>query len=373
MRIGTKLYSRGELERRIGSLRQLGGTRHVELAEGRAKGVAAIEVATGSGLDFTVLPDRGLDIESCSFKGLNLVYLTPSGIAHPAFHDPAGFEWLRTFSGGLLTTCGLTYFGDPGRDGEEELGLHGRYASLPALRVCDLSRWQGEDYLLEIRGTVEEASLFGDKLRLERSISSALGSGSLILRDRVQNFGSRPSPFTILYHLNAGFPLLDAGSELVCTSLSVEPYDAVSAAHLADVLRFQAPDPGFPSPGQDFLHTMAGDEEGYAWAAMINRSLGPAGGPEGLALYLRFRTDTLPFLNEWKLLAETDYVVGLEPVNTMVLNRARLRREGRLPMLAPGETRDMELELGVLEGAEQIGHFVERVGRIISSGRGARA
>jgi hypothetical protein len=369
MRIGNRTYSRRELERRIGSVLQLGGTRHVELAEGRAKGVAAIEVSTGSGLAFTVLPDRGLDIPFCTFKGLNLVYLAPGGIAHPAFHDPAGFEWLRTFFGGLLTTCGLTYFGDPGRDGEEELGLHGRYASLPALRVCDRSRWEGDEYRLEISGTVEEASLFGDKLRLERSIASALGANSLTVRDRVHNFGSRPAPFTILYHINAGFPLLDAGSELHSTSFSVQPYDAEAAAHLGELERFAAPDPGYAGMGEDFLHTMAADEQGYAWAALINRGLGPAGGPEGLALYLRFRADTLPYLNEWKMLADTDYVVGIEPTNTKIRNRAILRREKRLPFLAPGETREMEVEIGVLEAAEGIAQFVERVRRIGAAAR----
>jgi len=359
MHLAGKNYARREVERHVGGLGQAGGVRRVVLAEGRAKGVEAFQFETGDGLSFTVLPDRGLDIPFCSFKGLNLVFQAPGGVAHPAFLDPAGFEWLRVFFGGLLTTCGLTYFGDPGPDGGDQLGLHGRYTGLPAVRVGDLSRWEGEEYLLEVAGTVEEASLFGEKLRLERSVASRIGSRQLTVRDRVQNFGRRPAPFTILYHINAGFPLLAADSELESSSVSVEPYNPASARP-REVRRFAPPDADLPGMGLDYLHTMAADADGRAWAALLNRGLRPRGGPAGLGLYLAFRADTLPYLSEWRMLAEGEYVVGLEPANTKVLNRAVLRREGRLPVLEPGETREMEVELGVLEGPEEIGAFAAR-------------
>jgi hypothetical protein len=368
MRLAGKEYTRGEIERHVGSLGQAGGVRRVALAEGRAKGVEAFEFQTGAGLDFTVLPDRGLDIPFCCFKGLNLVWQAPGGLAHPAFHDPAGFEWLRVFFGGLLTTCGLSYFGDPGPDGGQELGLHGRYSALPAVRVRDLSRWEGDEYLLEVAGTVEEASLFGERLRLERSVATRIGARFLTVRDRVENFGRRPSPFTILYHVNAGFPLLCAESQLEASSAAVEPYDTAAAGQLKEVWRFAAPDPEFPGMGLDYLHTMAADAEGRAWAALVNRVLEPQGGPRGLGLALRFRADTLPYLNEWKMLADGDYVVGVEPANTKCLNRAALRREGRLPMLAPGEDRTMEVELGVLEGPEEIEAFAARCRAIRGGG-----
>jgi hypothetical protein len=360
MHLAGKNYTRREVERHVGGLGQAGGVRRVVLAEGRAKGVEAFQFQTGDGLDFTVLPDRGLDIPFCSFKGLNLVFQSPGGVAHPAYLDPAGFEWLRVFFGGLLTTCGLTYFGDPGPDGGVELGLHGRYTGLPAAQVRDLSRWEGEEYLLEVAGTVEEASLFGEKLRLERSVSSRIGARHLTVRDRVQNFGRRPAPFTILYHINAGFPLLCAEAELESSSASVEPYDKAAAQALGPARRFTPPDPDLPGMGLDFLHTMAADSDGRAWAALLNRGLHPRGGPAGLGLYLAFRADSLPYLSEWRMLAEGEYVVGLEPANAKVLNRALLRREGRLPVLEPGDAREMEVELGVLEGPREIEAFTAR-------------
>jgi hypothetical protein len=166
----------------------------------------------------------------------------------------------------------------------------------------------------------------------------------------VENFGFRSSPLTVLYHINCGFPLLDEFSELELSSAEIEPYDDNAERHLAEVRRFSAPRAGFQ--GQDFLHRMVPDAEGYARAVLINPRL-----HGGLGLYLRFHTDNLPFLNEWKMLDEGDYVVGIEPVNTKTVGRATLREEKRLPWIEPGECRDMEVEIGVLEGTEEIETF----------------
>jgi hypothetical protein len=357
VRIGNREMSRREVERRIGDMGQLGGIRSFELVEGRARGVRCLEVDTGAGLRFTVVADRGLDVSDFSWKGTNLVYHAPGAMAHPAFYDPAGLEWLRVFFAGLFTTCGLTYFGSPGRDGGEDLGLHGRYSALPALRVNDLSRWEGDEYILSISGVVEECALFGDKLRLTRSISTSIGARSFRLHDRVENFGARPSPFTILYHVNPGFPLLDADSELLMSSASVEPYNAHSKDLLADVLKVTPPDPSWKEV--NYLHDMAADGKGYARAALVNRNL-----YGGLGLSISFRTESLPYLSEWKMLNEGDYVVGMEPVNTKIANRAELRAAGRLPMLAPGEAREMDLEFGVLDGKAEIDAFGAEAARI---------
>ncbi len=358
MKIGDREYSRKELERYTGNLYQLGGTYDYTFSEGTAKGVRAIDFKTGSGLHFTVIPDRGLDIAYCAYKGINLVYLTPNGIAAPTFYNPQGLEWLRTFFAGLLTTCGLTYFGNPGKDGEEELGLHGRYSAIPAEKVCDLSRWEGDSYILKVTGTVEECALFGHKLRLTRTITSEIGEKYLRISDKVENFGSQASPFTILYHINAGFPLLDESSKLILTSKHIEPYDKLSEENIPGHTRFSTPIHEFSE--QNFLHTMAEDDGGFALTGVINRSL--AG---GLGLYLKFRINTLPYLSEWKQMGEVDYVLGIEPCNTIIKNRAKLRKDGRLPFIEPGEVKQMEIELGVLEGEEEINSFCKQVEKVL--------
>ena len=354
MRVGSKHYTRAEILERVGSIRQLGGTRRCVLDDGRTKGVAAIEVDTGAGLRFTVLPDRGMDISSASFRGTNLVHLTQNAEAHPAYYEPEGLGWLRTFFAGLLTTCGLTYLGPPGPDGEDVLGLHGRATTTPARQVCDLSRWEGDEYRIELTGVLEETALFGDKIRLTRSISTRIGSKSLLIHDRAENFGYQTSPFTILYHVNPGFPLLDAASELVLTVAETTPCDAKSAEGMEAMRRFTAPVHGFQE--ENFLHRMAADGEGSAYAAMLNREL-----DGGLGLSLRFDTRTLPYMNEWKSMVQGDYVVGIEPCNVPCENRAVLRERGLLPFLEPGEVREMRVEIGVLEGTAEIEAFERRV------------
>ena len=354
MRIGNREFSRAEILRRVGNVSQIASARHVVLDDGRAKGVAAIDFDTGAGLRFTVLPDRGMDISSASYKGCNLVYLTPNGEVHPAYYEPQGAGWLRIFFGGLLTTCGLTTIGAPGRDGDEDLGLHGRYAAIPARQVCDGSRWDGDDYVLEASGVMEESQLFGDKLRLTRTISSRAGAKTLVIQDVVENFGHRLSPLTILYHINFGFPLLDATSRAVISTAESTPFNERSAQGMAEMLAFSDPVVGYEE--QNFLHRMAADAEGCAYAAMINPELG-----DGLGVYIKFDRGALPYLNEWKMMGEGDYVAALEPCNAPCENRGALRQKGLLPFLAPGEVQEIRVEIGVLEGAAEIHSFERRV------------
>jgi hypothetical protein len=362
MNIGGREFSRKEIGRWVGNLSQLGGTRHYTLDEGPAKGMRAIDVDTGSGLRFTVLPDRGLDISQASYRGINLVFITPNGEVNPMFYESRGVEWQRIFFGGLLTTCGLTYFGPPGRDGEEELGLHGRYAAIPAKRISDTSRWQGDEYLIELTGAVEEAVLFGDKVRLTRRITTSLGRKSLSIQDRVENFGYKPSPYTILYHINPGFPLLSDASYLLVSSETAQGINEHSNRHLQERLKAAPPQPDFAE--QVFWYSMSGDPQNFAYAAIVNKSL--AG---GLGLYVRFRKDSLPCLSTWKMLGEGEYVFSLEPCNVFCENRSVLRRKGSLPFLDPGQASENEVEIGVLDGAVEITEFERMLAEISRSGR----
>jgi len=354
MRIHGREFNREQVLKRIGRIAQFGGTRHYTLSDGRSKHVAAIDVDTGSGFRVTALPDRGLDISLASYKGLNLVYLTPNGEVHPAFYEPEGLGWLQTFFGGLLTTCGLTYLGPPGVDGGQRLGLHGRYAASPARQVCDRSGWDDDEYRVEISGIVEECAVFGDKIRLTRTITTSLGSNSLTICDVAENFGYATSPFTILYHVNAGFPLLDASARLSLTAKKSFPLDETSAAGFDQWHVVSEPIPGFAE--QNYLHTMACGQDGRAAAALINREL-----LDGLGLFLRFDPQELPYLNQWKMMGEGDYVMGIEPCNAPCANRAELRSQGLLPVLEPGQTHTSRVEIGVLDGGEDIDRFLEQM------------
>jgi galactose mutarotase-like enzyme len=315
---------------------QLGGTRHYTLSDGWGRNLRCIDVDSGSGLRYTILPDRGMDISLASFKGINLVYLTCNSETHPAYYEPEGIGWLRTFDGGLLTTCGLTYFGAPVNDNGEELGLHGRYSTIPAKQVRDLSDWEGDQYIIKVRGTAEEGFMFGNKLRLERELKTIMGENKIQITDKVTNFGFNPSPFTILYHMNLGYPLLDENAELFIDTSSVSPRDENSEKGIKDIRKFTVPQAGFRE--QVFDHVLKADAGGMASASLQNRAL-------GISLKIRFDTSTLPYLVQWKNMGPGDYVLGLEPCNTPGKNRKLLRETNMLPVMEPGESRTHRVEV----------------------------
>jgi hypothetical protein len=89
----------------IGDPQQIAGITRCTLDEGKAAGVQALEVNTGRGLRFTVLPGRGMDIAGAYFQGKALSFLSPTGITSPAYYEEQGLARLRSFYAGLLTTC----------------------------------------------------------------------------------------------------------------------------------------------------------------------------------------------------------------------------------------------------------------------------
>src|SRR5439155_12100220 len=151
---------------------QIAGVRLIELADGKERGSRAAEIKTGSGLSFTVLIDRGLDVSTAEFNGKALAWRSMTGDAHPAFFEPEGLGWLRTFFGGLLVTCGLNWMGAPCHDeeagpkrlGPRDLGLHGRISHTPAAAVYADAAWEGNEYRIWIRGRMRESLVFGEDL-----------------------------------------------------------------------------------------------------------------------------------------------------------------------------------------------------------------
>ena len=338
---------KGDLRKLVGSVSQVAGIRLVELVDGRVRGMRAADVYTGSGLRFQVLVDRGLDIGAAEHAGRPLAFVHPA-LGTPALHERPGIGFLRTFGGGLVTTCGLDHFGPPDAEGEG-YGLHGRASHLPGEGVCVRQEWRGEDYVLEIEGETRQARLFGENLRLERRISTRLGATSLVLEDRVTNEGFRPAPLAVLYHCNFGFPVVSPDSELLVPDRSVRPRDEPARAGLAEHLRFGPPQAGFAE--QVFFHEPLPDPQGRAAAAVVNRPLGFGG-------FVRWRAAELPVLAHWKMTGEGEYVCGLEPsTHAMTPTRREQREAASLRDLAPGESVSFRLELGALPDPAAIAAF----------------
>lgn len=178
MALQDEAHTRDFLLERTGRLSQVGGISHFTHADGKAKGVSTLRVRTAQGLEFWVVPDRGLDIFEASFQGGSLCWHSPNGMVHSAYYSTRDLEWLRSFPGGLLSTCGLTTAGAPSEDNGESFGLHGSTSNTPAEAVHWSERWEENDCLLTVSGKVREASVHAANMLLERTISTSLESRS---------------------------------------------------------------------------------------------------------------------------------------------------------------------------------------------------
>jgi hypothetical protein len=346
-----KTRTRDELLKRVGKIDQVAGVRLAELTDGTARGVRVADVRTGSGLNFRVLVDRGLDIYDAEYNGMPLAWVSATGPTHPAYFEPPELGWRRAFYGGLMLTCGMTTIGAPSVDQGESLGLHGRVSNLPAENVTTGGHWEGDDYIMFVEGQVRETVVFAENLVLQRRIEARLGEKKISVFDTVTNEGFVPAPHMLLYHINAGFPVIDEGARLLEAARKVTPRDADAREGADHFACFSSPVPAYRE--QVFFHEMIAAPDGYVRAGLVN--------PQGFGFYVRYRQRELPCFNEWKMMGEGVYAVGMEPATNWVTGRANERERGALQLLQPGEQRHYHLEFGLLTGLDEAAELEQQI------------
>ena len=200
----TTDFNKREMLKYVGDFSQLFGIKEYTLSSGKANGVKAFDFRNGSGLEFTVLADRCLDIEALSLKGINFSYISKPGIVAPTYYDQDGLAFLRNFFGGFLTTCGLRNVGNGCEVDGEVLGAHGRIGNTPAEEVCSKVDWVDGLPVLTLSGKMREARMFGENLTLERKITCRYGENKILIQNTVENNGFRTEPLFLLFHFNMG-------------------------------------------------------------------------------------------------------------------------------------------------------------------------
>jgi galactose mutarotase-like enzyme len=353
-------FGRHELLERVGRLEQVAGVERFTFDEGASAGVKAARVRTGGGLDYTVLFSRGMDIGECSYKGIPLAWVSQTGIGHPHSFDPHGEGgngrgWLRTFHGGLLTGCGLSNAGANNEDEGEALGLHGYLSHTPATETGAWTEWDKSEATTTVMGTMREARVFAENLRLTRRVTSKIGTNTIEIQDTVENVGFKTVPVMLLYHLNFGWPLISEHTQMVYNARSGPiPRDEIAQAGLEQCFTFEKPTEGYQE--QCFFHDVQADEHNFASVLLINRQM-------NLGVQIRYDQVSFPHLTEWKMMGQGEYVVGIEPGNCRVFGRAKEREAGRLQFIAPDETRTFRTYLSVLDGAEAIAQAEGKQGK----------
>ena len=352
-------YTKAELLARVGDISQIARVKPYRLIEGREDGVMALDVTNGGGLSFTVVPSRGMDISAAHYNGRSLAWRSSVGDSHPAYFDhesEQGRGWLRSFPGGLVTTCGLTWAGAADTEDGQQYGLHGRISNLPAENVTWYGEWDGDDYFIRTFGRVRETTVFGENIVLSRSIKTHIGSRSLTIIDCLENYGFKRVPLMALYHVNIGFPAVNDSARLISPTRAVTCRDADAEEKKDRYDKMQAPEIGYRETV--YFHDLAPDNNGYIQAAVVNDSADASiADSPGFGVYCRYPAYCLPRFIEWKMMDAGTYVVGMEPANCLVMGRPAEKDAETLQYLEPGEQLLYEIEIGVLDGSAEIAEF----------------
>jgi len=308
------------------------------LRGGLRDGVDVVEVDNGT-LRFVVVPTRGMGIWNAMLGTMRLGWKSPvKGPVHPAFvhfNEASGIGWLDGFDE-MLVRCGLESNGAPefNPNGSVRSVLHGRIANTPAHKVEVTV--DGDSRELAVTGVVDEARLFGNKLRMVSTLSTRVGRPGLTVTDVIKNISAEPSELELLYHTNFGIPLLNPGSKVVLPVAKMAPRDAAGVGNLNQWDTYGPETPG--APEAVFFFDLAADAAGNTQALLHNAS-----SEQGVSL--KFNKTQLPCFTLWKNRqgAADGYVTGLEPATNFPNRKSFEKQQGRVIVLAPGESRTLEV------------------------------
>jgi len=270
---------------------------------------------------FQILLDRqsALDIGAFVVGGTDL----SPGIAIPSDGDLRIDHALQ----GFFFTCGPDHVRHPEPiEGDAEgrlFPLHGSLCGTPVGRT----EMAGPD---DVPGCFAETSVAladGGKALFSRRWAISGDASEVTLSDRVTNTGQTAFAPMLMYHMNIGGWL--------CGEKTL-----VSGAMLPD----GAMPWRFGQGDSAHLCLPAAETAVDDWARL---SLGPFEALGERSLQVRFRVDTLPFLQMWRCQRGNADVVSIEPVSHRIAGRAALAEAGELPLLHPGETIDYALAFQV--------------------------
>lgn len=348
-----------EIDTREGKI----STRYGIFSGGVSDGVEVIEVATGS-VRALILPTRGMGLWKVEKDGVDFTWDSPiSGPIHPSLvpvFDPNGIGWLEGFDE-LVVRCGLESNGAPEHDPAGHLlyPLHGRIANLPAQSLS--IEYDEASGRLDVIGEVLESRLFIKRLRLRSRIRFHAGSAEISLLDDVTNDLSKPASMQLLYHINLGQPILEAGSVLEVPIATLAPKDELSAKEIDQWNQFDGPEAGYAE--RVYFAELKADDTASTTALLRN-----ANRTRGFAV--SFNTTKLPRFILWKNTAAVSdgYVVGLEPATNFPNARSYEQSQGRVLELQPEETVSFRVTLEPLTSEEEVTRISERVARLRDDG-----
>jgi hypothetical protein len=333
----SRRLSPTQLRKRTVDGRGVADIRLVQMEDGPGRGQRLFLVRNAMGIAFEIAVDRGFDISSATWRGINIGWNSANGLPWPPNSIDAedGVGFYRNLDG-FLVTCGLDHIGAARRADASHFihkhrkevfnPLHGRVSSQRASVSGFGIDWDADIPVIRAEALVRQSSVFGENLTLRRRISLPVFGNTIRIDDVVENRGFRPTPHALLYHVNFGYPFLDEQTKL---SGDLDPGAAAE---------FNA---GDKRPQDDFVDYFQDvaivSQNATASISMTNAFL-----MNGIEAKLRYSTAALPDFGIWRAFQSGVYAIALEPMRRRDVNDEVKEGPGTL---SPGQTATYWLEL----------------------------
>jgi hypothetical protein len=177
-------------------------------------------------------------------------------------------------------------------------------------------------------------------LDFDRDVWMYVSMGYFKQRTIKGEIGSSTMPLMQMYHMNFGWPLVGESMRLEAPSHKVFARDKAAEAGLNDWEVFPAPDRGYAE--QVLIHDQPADDDGFCMMKIVNPDFGPT-------VSLSYRKAELPYLNQWRMAGEGDYVLGLEPGNCYPVGQVEFAKTGLMRYIEPGQCVESVIRLAVEE------------------------
>ena len=308
----------------IGNPLQIKGVEQYVLQNGKGNGMHFLNIRNGLGLEIWISLDRAGDVSRVNFKGDNIGYFAPCGYVAPQYYDNRGTGFLKSFTAGFFTTCGLSAVGSPCIDDGEELPLHGTISHIPS-EICAIEETEKE---LIIKLRTRDTVLFGRKLVMNRVYTISYTENVFTVNDTVTNEADTQSPYMIMYHCNMGYPLLNENSLVKIPNNAVQARNEHARKYIDSALQMEKPQSCY-------------EERCYYYDVKENDNIAKVGIFSSIinkGLIMEYDKKALPCFTEWKMMGKTDYVLGLEPGNCTPDGRNVLRENNTLKFLQPDQS-----------------------------------
>lgn len=335
-----KQYTKEALLKYTGNPSQIAGVTSYTLDDGKGRGMRVYKVRNANGLAFDLMPDKGFDIGSLTFKGINIAFQTKNGISSAGYGYPVLNEFDRYFSGGMLMTCGLK---NTGPDYIDQNGffqhVHGRVGITPTEQSWAKSYWKDDEYVIAAGGVVRDSVLGGHNLTLNRTITTSVSKNEIHITDVLENHEPDETEYLILYHFNFGFPFISEQIKLGFPDSLDEIRPRTQEAETGINEWHVMTEPVDNEPEQVFFHSLKPDDNGRCSIRLENPAL-------GIGTYLHYDKTNLPILTQWKSLRSGEYVLGIEPGNSYISGMENEKKNGRVDTIKPFSTKTFDMVLG---------------------------